>query len=844
MNIAFDATAILGPMSKNRGIGNYALSQFKTMMELDKINHYYFLNFFEEFTFKMGGFENKNLKEFYFDCGIDRFLACNKDYEEIIGDIIQKFIKENEIDVFYITSPFDGHIFTYKKEWFEGVNVVATIYDIIPYVMKDTYLSDNKSYEWYMGCAANLKWINRLLVISGSVKNDLIKYLCLDEKKIDIIYGAVDDRYRKIDITYDEKKNLYEKFNIKEHFIMCTGGDDSRKNMKELIKAYSKLPESLINKFQLVIVCKLSPNAVQIYTDAILKYGLEERVVLTNFVSDDELLQLYNLASLMAFPSKYEGFGLPVVEAFACGTPVLTSNNSSLGEIAKGAAVLVDPFNIEDITRGLEFILTEADTDQNIKNGYEKLKMFQWSNVATNALCAINQLKPIKTREDKSKKKIAFFTPLPPLESGISDYSVDILNNLSRYFDIDVYIDDNYTATCSLNENIRVYNHKYFKKNSSKYFDILYQVGNSLFHTYMYSYIKKYKGTVVLHDYNMHSVAQAEALHKQKNNMKLYRDYLLEDFSEDVVKFFLDDLKNGSSQLKTSEMELNGFITNYAAKIIVHSDEAREKLLRKNIATNVRTIRSYATIMPLQDAIITKEKYGYLIDDIIISSFGHIHETKRVIPILNAFNRLCRKYENVRYLFVGKLDLQMVDIFQQYIEANALEGRVTVTGYVDLAAFEDYIDLSDICLNLRYPYNGETSGSLMRILSKGKCVIVNNIGSFREIPDDCCLKIPDAKELTNAIEIDVIYDAMETLVANEEYRRKLSESARRYAEEELDINVIAKQYYDYILEELTHGLNEKTLRNIIDYELKPKEYTDNAIRNLVKTLAYSIKKEI
>jgi len=844
LNIAFDATAILGPMSKNRGIGNYALSQFKTMMELDKINHYYFLNFFEEFTFKMGGFENKNLKEFYFDCGIDRFLACNKDYEEIIGDIIQKFIKENEIDVFYITSPFDGHIFTYKKEWFEGVNVVATIYDIIPYVMKDTYLSDNKSYEWYMGCAANLKWINRLLVISGSVKNDLIKYLCLDEKKIDIIYGAVDDRYRKIDITYDEKKNLYEKFNIKEHFIMCTGGDDSRKNMKELIKAYSKLPESLINKFQLVIVCKLSPNAVQIYTDAILKYGLEERVVLTNFVSDDELLQLYNLASLMAFPSKYEGFGLPVVEAFACGTPVLTSNNSSLGEIAKGAAVLVDPFNIEDITRGLEFILTEADTDQNIKNGYEKLKMFQWSNVATNALCAINQLKPIKTREDKSKKKIAFFTPLPPLESGISDYSVDILNNLSRYFDIDVYIDDNYTATCSLNENIRVYNHKYFKKNSSKYFDILYQVGNSLFHTYMYSYIKKYKGTVVLHDYNMHSVAQAEALHKQKNNMKLYRDYLLEDFSEDVVKFFLDDLKNGSSQLKTSEMELNGFITNYAAKIIVHSDEAREKLLRKNIATNVRTIRSYATIMPLQDAIITKEKYGYLIDDIIISSFGHIHETKRVIPILNAFNRLCRKYENVRYLFVGKLDLQMVDIFQQYIEANALEGRVTVTGYVDLAAFEDYIDLSDICLNLRYPYNGETSGSLMRILSKGKCVIVNNIGSFREIPDDCCLKIPDAKELTNAIEIDVIYDAMETLVANEEYRRKLSESARRYAEEELDINVIAKQYYDYILEELTHGLNEKTLRNIIDYELKPKEYTDNAIRNLVKTLAYSIKKEI
>ena len=836
MNIAFDATAILGPMSKNRGIGNYALSQFTKIIEMDKENNYFLLNFFEDVKlFEAGKYDN--IQEFYFDCGKDRFLLDHIEYKEILGDVIKKFIKENQIDIFYITSPFDNHIHIYEEDWFKGVKTVVTVYDIIPYIFKDRYLSDKNTYKWYIKCVEMLRWVDKLLVISQSVKQDLINHLNFNEEMIDVIWGAVDDIYKEISIAAEDKERFFNKFKIQSKYIMCTGGDDERKNLQGLIEAYSKMPKALIDEYQLVIVCKLSNNSLERYTNLVKERNLENRIVLTNFVSQEELLMLYNLATVMAFPSKYEGFGLPVVEAWACGTPVLTSNNSSLVEIAGDGAVLVDPFDNKDITRGLIEILTNTDLNYLLAKGKERLKLFQWNIVAEDAFKFISFLGESDNDKVAERKKIAFFTPLPPMQSGISDYSVDILNSLSGYFNIDVFIDDTYNADCVLNNNIKIYNHKKFNVKEN-YYDIVYQVGNSEYHIYMFNYIKKFKGTIVLHDYNLHGVAQFKALSIEKKNFKTYGSFLLEDYNEKLVQLYLKQLTNREVGLKIYEFELNGFVTNYANKIIVHSDEAKEKLLNRDIARNVRTIRSYAKIEQLVDSQKVKLDNGFDRDCIVMASFGHIHETKRAVPILKAFSKICQNYNNIRYIFVGKLDSVLKSTFNDLVKELNLVSRITITGYTELQEFERYINMTDICLNLRYPYNGETSGSLMRILAKGKSVIVNDIGSFREIPDDACVKMPNAGEMTEQEEIEEIYNAMQLLISNNDLRMEVSQNARRYAEQNLDIDIIAKQYADFINTDNIPKINEDVLRNISESEIRNKKYDDNEIISLARTLAY------
>ncbi len=741
MNIAFDGIAILGAMSKNRGIGNYALNQFREILRQDQENRYFFFNVLEETDVFVEEIQLGLLQEDDFFCVKDEFSLAIPDFQIVYGALIKEYIRKNRIDVFYITSPFDGHLPPYQEEWFEGVQVAATVYDIIPYVMRERYLVRKSDMTWYMERVNMLHWVDRLLVISQSVKDDLVQYLDFDSDNIDVIWGAPGKKFYQTEIEPNQRRKLLRKYKINSPYIMCTGGDDERKNIAGLIEAFGRLPHQLSEQYQLVVVCKLQNVSVERYTKLAEQLGIRKRVVLTNFVTDEELVQLYNLAKLVAFPSTYEGFGLPVVEAWACGVPVLTSNNSSLAQIAGDAAILVDPYSLDDMTRGLEKALVCSDLEGLARKGKQRLEKFQWSEVAHKSISAFSKAYQSKAYCKQQKKRIAFFTPLPPVQSGISDYSVDILSELSKPFDIDVFVDQPTWQAEMLPQSVKVYTYNKYLAMRGQYWDTLYQMGNSSYHAYMWSYLKKYGGTIVLHDYNLHGVVQNEALFLQKSNMKLYQKILREDLPEAEVNAYFEEINRGHN-LRINEIELNGFLTNYADKIIVHSQEAKEKLLKRDIGRCVRWIRSYAKMEPLRDCGLAKESIGWTGSTLHFAAFGHVHETKRVIPILKAFAKLAQQHGNVRLHFVGKLDTALEPKFIDSLEQLHLADKVDVTGYITLEEFEQYIDAADICLNLRWPYNGETSGSLMRILAKGKCVVVNDIGSFGEIPDNACIKLP------------------------------------------------------------------------------------------------------
>ncbi|MDE6034502.1 MAG: glycosyltransferase [Ruminococcus sp.] len=838
MNIAFDSIAILGYMSRNRGIGNYALNQFTGMINRDTKNKYFFLNMIDRNFSLSPMITNDNFTEDFIDTGKNNVLLRSECYSDIIGNVIKRYIRENNIDIFYITSPFEPAFISYKKEWFDGVKVIATVYDIIPYVMKEKYLADKNTFEWYMKCIDNLRWSDRLFVISDSVKNDLVKYLKFNPENISTIWGAVDDHYRIIDIDDTEKSLILDKFGISKPFIMCTGGEDSRKNLDGLIRAYSLLPDNIRNSYQLVVVCKLSENGLKNLKSVAVSHKVGKDVIFTGFVSDEELLKFYNLAVLMAFPSKYEGFGLPIVEAWACGTPVLTADNSSLREIAGDSAMLINANIDKSIADGMKKMLSDSTilSEYTVK-GMQRLELYRWDRVNDNIISLIDSMGANKinlSKADNKKIKIAFFTPLPPLESGISDYSYDIINALSRYFDIDVFVEETYNADCTFPANVSLYSHRAYPIRYPQYKDTVFQMGNSEYHFYMYQYIRKYHGTVVLHDFNLHGAFYHYAVTLCKGNYSLYRTFIDNDFPD--CDGYINALRNGSANPDIYGMELNSYITDSADRIIVHSRYSKGKLLEKNIARNVTVIPLYAEILPLANGNTVKLQNNFPADKTIISAFGGIHRTKRILPLIKAFTELKKEIDNIHLMLVGKPAPDIRAELDNFIISANLQDSVTVTGYTTIEKFKEYIDMSDICMNLRYPYNGETSGSLMRILAKGKCAVVNDIGSFSEIPDDACIKLPSVDVMGELNESDEIYKVLKELTENPAKRRDIEKNARKYAQDVLDINKIAVKYFNTICSDKSASpVTEK----IIDTLKLDTNFTSGDISGIARTLSYS-----
>ena len=515
---------------------------------------------------------------------------------------------------------------------------------------------------------------------------------------------------------------------------------------------------------------------------------------------------------------------------------MLTANNSSLRQIAGDAAPLVDAAEVEDISRGLMDALQEDSLITMAKKGEERVKLFQWPIVADRTIELIHHLGMTKA-EDKDLPRLAFFSPLPPQQSGIADYSVDILSVLADQFLIDVYIDDGYQAECALPDGIRILNHREFTNNATQYDYVLYQMGNSLFHYYMYPYLRRYGGILVLHDYNMHGVAQAIGMVKKKDNFKTYAEYLREDLTEKETDNCIRQCRDGI--WPDLAIEINGFVTNYADKIIVHSRFAMEGLLRKNIGRTVTRIPHYAAISPLVDSASAKEELGIDPRHLVFAAFGHIHETKRAIPLLKAGIRFLKDYQEAELIFVGKLDESLKKEFDRVRHNSSVEDRIKVTGYTALDEFCKYIDATDVCFNLRYPYNGENSGSLARIMSRGKCVVVNEVGSFGELPDDSCVKLPPADSMKPAKEENSIYQTMCRLAALPALRKELGAAARAYAEKELDLNIIGMKYAKFIHSPTKNNINENLLRRI-QYEMTKNRYSDDEIRGIARTLAYCV----
>ncbi|WP_461207116.1 glycosyltransferase family 4 protein [Clostridium sp. DL1XJH146] len=258
---------------------------------------------------------------------------------------------------------------------------ITTIHDIIPYIYKKEYFKNN--FRWLLFYRVPL-WIairtsDIIITDSEFSKKDIIKHLKVDENKIKVVYLTIEQHFREIDT--EKKKFLYSKFGLSEnqHYILGIGAKEFRKNSDTLIKAFQLYKIENEDDIKLIIVGEDWKSKSSSTGD---EY---KEIVFTGYVSDEELVMLYNYAEVFVYPSIYEGFGLPPLEAMACGTPVITSKTTSIPEIVGNAAILVDPTNYFEIKEAISCVLHNKNLSSRlIKQGKIRVEKFKVENMINN----------------------------------------------------------------------------------------------------------------------------------------------------------------------------------------------------------------------------------------------------------------------------------------------------------------------------------------------------------------------------------------------------------------------------------------------------------------------------
>lgn len=234
--------------------------------------------------------------------------------------------------------------------------------------------------------AASVKRASRILAISESTKNDIINNYNVSPEKVTVTYPGYDEGRFNLGVTQREVKKVKEKYKIKQGYLLFLSTLKPSKNLEGLLTAYK-----LIGPAQKLVIAGKKGWLFDSIFEKVSRLGLEERVIFTDFVPDEEVPALMRGADLFLLPSFWEGFGIPVVEAMATGTPVVVSNAGSLPEIVGEAGVIVDPHNPEEIARGIKEALKQRELL--VKKGLERVKKFSWKSCAKQTTEVLEELK-------------------------------------------------------------------------------------------------------------------------------------------------------------------------------------------------------------------------------------------------------------------------------------------------------------------------------------------------------------------------------------------------------------------------------------------------------------------
>ena len=298
---------------------------------------------------------------------------------------LRKVLRDRGCDLMHIPSLF------WLPPYLPPCPYVVTIHDVLDYMYRAANGRGLLRSMHFYSTRFVLRHASRIMAVSNFTKNDVARLFGIPGERIEVIYNAIDERFMQGHASPEEQEFIAERYQVNYPFVLYAGRISPHKNLVRIIEAFSSLKaelskDALLSDLKLIII----GDEVSRHPDlrrTVIKSGVQNDVRFLGFVPIDVLRIFYDAAKVFVFPSLYEGFGLPPLEAMAHGTPVITSNTSSLPEVVGSGAVLVNPENVFEIRKALYRTLTDQVLRDKLKlKGYEQVQRYSWQSSVSRML--------------------------------------------------------------------------------------------------------------------------------------------------------------------------------------------------------------------------------------------------------------------------------------------------------------------------------------------------------------------------------------------------------------------------------------------------------------------------